>query len=143
MRPVTLRRTTGVLTLTHPNRFIGLGLEHVRRKVRPLVRTVTHRTISRQTTSAISVIFSSFQLNLLREASSDFRFIHFSISTVVKVKTKTLAVDYSTAPIELLARVPSAQGKIFNRKWTQINANKREYKFGFSLTSTGAHSRFF
>ena len=79
MRTITLRGAASLLTLTHPNRFVGLGLKYVRRKISSFVRAVAESPVGGQTAGAICVIFSGFQFDLLGETSSDFWFIHLKI----------------------------------------------------------------
>ena len=77
MRAVTLGRITRAFALTHPNRFICFGFENVWREVSSFVRAVAKSTIGGHATGTVSVIFSSFQFNLLWKTSGNFWFIHF------------------------------------------------------------------
>ena len=77
MSAITLGGITGVFALTHPNRFIGFGFEHVGREVSSFMRAVTESTIGRHATGTVRVVFSSFQFDLLWKTSGNFWFIHF------------------------------------------------------------------
>jgi hypothetical protein len=65
-----------VFALTKIGGFIGFGLKNDRCKRSSFVRAVAKGLAVGQTASAIGVLFSSFQFNLLGKTRCDFWFVH-------------------------------------------------------------------